>query len=150
LHRDKHRVSAKQSAYVIDKGLDMVGLDREDDQILRTDRPDVVRGVHMPNQMLAAIVEDKPQAVLLDRGEVCTARDYRDFVPNRGEQHREVPPDRSRTHHTNFHIRHRSEVRTLAVREQVMEDARESQAQLASSGARCLQGTRAVAAPHRD
>jgi hypothetical protein len=86
--------------------LDLIGLDGEDDEVLRTGQADVVRRGHVRRQMLAAVVEDQPQAAPPYRGEMRPARNHRHRVPGFGEQHCDVPANRSRTHHTNLHIPH--------------------------------------------
>jgi hypothetical protein len=90
LHRDQHGVVVEQRGQLIGDGLDLVGLDAEDDQVLLAGAADVVGGVQIACNLAGVVFHDQFKTMSADGVEVRAAGTYRHFMAGFGKLHGQI------------------------------------------------------------
>ena len=109
-----------------------MGLQRDDDIVLRTEFGGIVGAVQMLDALLA--VDEELEAVLLHRFEMGAARDQAHFGPGTRKLHAHIAADGSCTVDADFHY-------SLLVRHIV------SRTSLRAGGALCFSGSACIGTP---
>ena len=80
-----------------------MGLDGQNNDVLRLDITKAAGGPEQSGDFLAPVPIHKLQPIAIDRLQMRAARNQRDVLACQGEPHAQVPTDRTGANHTNFH-----------------------------------------------
>jgi len=102
LERHHYAFWAHQRAELIDNGLYLVGLERHEHHILRSEITDAIGG-GQASRHLFLISLDQLHTACLNRSQMWTAGDNRDFVARFGDPNRHVAANRTSPNYTYLH-----------------------------------------------
>jgi hypothetical protein len=87
---------------LIDNGLYLVGLERQEHHILRSEIPDAIGG-NQASRQLFLISFDQLHTTCLNRSQMWATCNNGDFVARSGDPNRHVAADRASPNHTYLH-----------------------------------------------
>ena len=103
LHGHHDRVGAHQFGNVVGDGVDLMGFQGQDHQLLHTGLCVVVSCLHIRRHVLRAVVVDQPDASGLDGFQVSAPDDERDFLAGQCQLGADITTDCPCSNYCNFH-----------------------------------------------
>jgi hypothetical protein len=103
LHGHHDRVATEERSHLAGHPGDLVGFQRQDDNILHAGLGNVVGGSDRARMPLGAILQDQPDPIFPCRLQVCSTADESHLLSGQGKLNADHPSDRPSPNYTHLH-----------------------------------------------